>query len=85
MGKWFEVLFEGLNWWLCCMLFLWSIFLRKECYDLFEMLKDKYENNDFWRNYILMSVEDVVNGKKLKWIELEIMVWLICNLSLILW
>lgn len=31
-----------------------------------------------------MSFEDVVNGKKLKWIELEIMV-MICNLSLLLW
>lgn len=48
------------------------------------MPKDKHENNDVRRNYTLMSPEDVANGKKSKWTELEITAT-IRNLSPSLW
>lgn len=36
------------------------------------MLKEKYDFLDFCRIYIIMFVEEVVNGKKFYWVELEI-------------
>ena len=78
-------LVRGSKWWPCCTPSLWSIFSRKECHDSFEMSKDKHENNDLRRNYTLMSAEDVANGKKSKWTELEITARSIRNLSPTLW
>ena len=48
------------------------------------MPKEKHENNDVRRSYTLMSPEDVANGKKSKWTELEITAT-IRNLSPTLW
>ena len=45
---------------------------------------DKHEDNYLRRTYTLMSAEDVANGKKWKWTELEITA-LISNLSPTLW
>lgn len=79
-----RILVGGPNWWPCCTPSLWSIISGKECHDLPKMPKEKHENNDIRRNYTLMSAEDVANGKKSHWTELEITAP-IRNLSPTLW
>ena len=83
-ANWSEALSDGLSWWPCCTPSLQRLLSGEDCHDSFEMPKDKHENNDVRRTYTLMSPEDVANGKKSKWTELEITAT-IRNLSPSLW